>query len=63
MEAIILAGGLGRRLAAQLPGLPKALAPIAGRPFLEILLRQVECYGCTRVLLAVAICMLRSRNG
>ena len=53
MEAIVLAGGLGTRLAARLPGLPKAMAPIAGRPFLEILLRQLRGVGCTRVLLAV----------
>lgn len=53
MEAIILAGGLGTRLAARLSGLPKAMAPVGGRPFLEILLRQLERAGCTRALLAV----------
>jgi D-glycero-alpha-D-manno-heptose 1-phosphate guanylyltransferase len=53
MEAIILAGGLGTRLAARVSGLPKAMAPIAGRPFLEILLRQLERCGYTRVLLSV----------
>jgi D-glycero-alpha-D-manno-heptose 1-phosphate guanylyltransferase len=53
MEAIVLAGGLGTRLAARLSGVPKAMAPVAGRPFLEILLRQLERSGCTRVLLAV----------
>lgn len=53
MEAIVLAGGLGTRLATRLNALPKAMAPIAGRPFLEILLRQLDDYGCTRALLAV----------
>lgn len=53
MEAIILAGGLGTRLAARLRDLPKAMAPVAGRPFLEILLKQLERYGCTRVVLSV----------
>ncbi len=53
MEAVILAGGLGTRLAARVSGLPKAMAPVAGRPFLEILLRQLERCGCTRVLLSV----------
>lgn len=53
MEAIILAGGMGTRLAARLRGLPKPMAPVAGRPFLEILLRQLERCGCTRVLLSV----------
>lgn len=53
MEAIVLAGGLGTRLAARLQGLPKAMAPVGGRPFLEVLLRQLERSGVTRVLLSV----------
>lgn len=53
MEAIILAGGLGTRLASKLDGIPKAMAPIAGRPFLEILLRKLKRAGCSRVLLSV----------
>ncbi len=53
MEAIILAGGLGTRLAGRLSGVPKPMAPIAGRPFLEILLHQLREAGCTRVLLSV----------
>jgi len=53
MEAIILAGGLGTRLAARLEGVPKPMAPVAGRPFLEILLTQLERAGCTRVILSV----------
>ena len=53
MEAIVLAGGLGTRLAARLSGVPKPMAPVAGRPFLEILLNQVARAGCGRVLLSV----------
>lgn len=53
MEAIVLAGGLGTRLASRLHGLPKPMAPVAGRPFLEILLTQLRRSGCTRVLLSV----------
>ena len=53
MEAIILAGGLGTRLALRLEGIPKAMAPIAGRPFLEILLTQLQRAGCTRAILSV----------
>ena len=34
-SAIILAGGLGTRLREAVPGLPKPMAPIGGRPFLE----------------------------
>jgi D-glycero-alpha-D-manno-heptose 1-phosphate guanylyltransferase len=53
MEAIVLAGGLGTRLATKLSGIPKAMAPIGDRPFLEILLGQLKGAGCTRVILAV----------
>jgi D-glycero-alpha-D-manno-heptose 1-phosphate guanylyltransferase len=53
MEAIVLAGGLGTRLAGRLNGVPKPMAPVAGRPFLEILLRQLSCAGCTRAILSV----------
>ena len=53
MEAIVLAGGLGTRLAARLKGIPKSMAPVAGRPFLEILLNQLNAAGCTRTLLSV----------
>jgi D-glycero-alpha-D-manno-heptose 1-phosphate guanylyltransferase len=53
MEAIILAGGMGTRLAARLDGVPKPMAPVAGRPFLEILLSQLGRAGCTRVILSV----------
>jgi D-glycero-alpha-D-manno-heptose 1-phosphate guanylyltransferase len=33
--ALILAGGLGTRLRSAVPDLPKPMAPVAGRPFLE----------------------------
>ena len=38
MEAIVLAGGFGTRLREVVPDLPKPMAPVAGRPFLDILL-------------------------
>jgi D-glycero-alpha-D-manno-heptose 1-phosphate guanylyltransferase len=53
MEAIVLAGGLGTRLASRLDGVPKPMAPVAGRPFLEILLTQLLRAGGTRVVLSV----------
>ena len=53
MEAIILAGGMGTRLATRLDGVPKPMAPVAGRPFLEILLSQLRRAGCTRAILSV----------
>jgi D-glycero-alpha-D-manno-heptose 1-phosphate guanylyltransferase len=53
MEAIILAGGLGTRLASRLKGIPKPMAPVAGRPFLEILMAELAQQGCGRVILSV----------
>ena len=34
-SAVILAGGLGTRLRSAVPDLPKPMAPIRARPFLE----------------------------
>ena len=53
MEAIILAGGLGTRLKKVVPDLPKPMAPVAGRPFLEILLSMLAAKGFTRVILSL----------
>lgn len=53
MEAIVLAGGLGTRLGTRLKGIPKPMAPVAGRPFLEFLLNQLKSAGCSRILLSV----------
>ena len=53
MEAIVLAGGFGTRLAGRLDGVPKPMAPAAGRPFLEILLGQLARAGCMRAILSV----------
>ncbi len=50
--AVILVGGLGSRLRRVLPDLPKALAPVAGRPFLEWVLRFLRLQGIERVVLS-----------
>lgn len=52
-EAVVLAGGLGTRLRSAVSDLPKAMAPIAGQPFLAYLLRHLEQSGIRRVVLAV----------
>ena len=53
MEAIVLAGGFGTRLREVVPDLPKPMAPIAGRPFLEILLSALARKGFTRIVLSL----------
>jgi D-glycero-alpha-D-manno-heptose 1-phosphate guanylyltransferase len=45
LQAVILCGGLGTRLSRAVPGLPKSLAPIAGRPFLDYLLNHLATAG------------------
>ena len=53
MKAVILAGGKGTRLAPYTTVLPKPLMPIGDMPILEIVLRQMACYGFKDVTLAV----------
>ena len=51
--AIILAGGLGKRLRNVVPGLPKPMAPILGRPFLEHQMDYWIAQGIQRFVLSV----------
>ena len=53
MQAIILAGGLGTRLQAACPGIPKVMAPVGSRPFLEILIDYLASEGVQSVILSV----------
>jgi D-glycero-D-manno-heptose 1,7-bisphosphate phosphatase len=52
-QVVILAGGLGTRLGPLAEGLPKSMIPLAGRPFLEHVLRQVAGQGFDEALLLV----------
>ena len=52
-EAIILAGGLGTRLQGVIDNMPKSMAPVAGRPFLEYQLDHLDKWGLKRVVLSV----------
>ena len=53
MEAIILAGGLGTRLRSAVPDVPKPMAPIRGRPFLEYQIDYWAKQGVERFVLSV----------
>lgn len=50
--AIVLAGGLGTRLRASFPDVPKPLVPVAGRPFLLWLLDWLRSQDVKRIHLA-----------
>ena len=53
MEAIVLAGGRGTRLRPVVSDLPKPMAPVSGRPFLEILLTKLSRSGVTHCVLSL----------
>lgn len=53
MQAILLAGGFGTRLRHVVSDVPKPMAPVAGRPFLDILLSSLANKGFDRVILSV----------
>lgn len=52
-EAIILAGGFGTRLKEVIGDeIPKPMAPVNGKPFLEYLLQYLDKWGVSRVIMA-----------
>ncbi len=53
MQCVILAGGLGTRLASINPGLPKSMVEVAGRPFLELQLGLLRESGIREIVLCV----------
>jgi len=52
-DAIVLCGGAGLRLRPITGGAPKGMAAVAGRPFLDLLFRQLIRHGFERAILAV----------
>jgi D-glycero-alpha-D-manno-heptose 1-phosphate guanylyltransferase len=53
MEAIILAGGFGTRLRAVVSDIPKPMALVGGKPFLEHVLKYAENNGVSKAILSV----------
>lgn len=53
MQAIILAGGFGTRLKAVIKEIPKPMATIGDKPFLEYLLKYLKQQGIASVILSV----------
>ncbi|BFM40709.1 nucleotidyltransferase family protein [Synechocystis sp. LKSZ1] len=52
ITAVVLSGGLGTRLQAVLPHLPKPMAPVAGRPFLGWILAYLQHQQLQNVILS-----------
>jgi D-glycero-alpha-D-manno-heptose 1-phosphate guanylyltransferase len=52
-DVVILSGGFGTRLRGVIAEIPKPMAPVGGRPFLELLLRQLKRNGFSRIVLSV----------
>jgi D-glycero-alpha-D-manno-heptose 1-phosphate guanylyltransferase len=52
VTAVILAGGLGTRIKHLLPNLPKPMAPVAGRPFLEWVTRYLANQGIKQIVIS-----------
>lgn len=53
MEAIILAGGFGTRLSHLVPDVPKPMASVNGRPFLQYIFDYLLKNGVTHAILAI----------
>ena len=51
IDVVILCGGLGTRLQSEVPDLPKVLAPVQGKPFLEWLINFYYQQGHSRFIL------------
>lgn len=52
VATVVLAGGFGTRVRHLLPDVPKPMARVAGRPFLEHVVRYVGMFGFRRVILS-----------
>jgi D-glycero-alpha-D-manno-heptose 1-phosphate guanylyltransferase len=53
LPVVILAGGMGTRLKDVIHDVPKPMAPIGGKPFLEYLVRQLVRWGLRDIILSV----------
>jgi len=53
MKAVVLAGGMGTRLRSRIVDIPKPMAPVAGRPFLEYVLDRLVQANIESITLSV----------
>lgn len=52
MQAVILAGGKGKRLMPYTATMPKPLVPVGDLPILEIVIRQLKYYGIKEIIIS-----------
>lgn len=52
VEVVILAGGQGTRLREVVSHIPKPLAPVGGRPFLEYLVLYLKRFGIRKIVIS-----------
>ena len=52
IDYVILCGGQGKRLRFVVSQVPKVLAPVGGKPFLDILIAYLQTQGAKRVILS-----------
>lgn len=53
MKAILLAGGLGKRLRPLTDTMPKPMVPVAGKPILQWQIEWLQSYGVSSVVLSL----------
>jgi MurNAc alpha-1-phosphate uridylyltransferase len=53
MQVVILAGGLGTRMRALAPEIPKCLIEVAGRPFADLQLSWLSSQGVSHILYSI----------
>ena len=53
LQAVVMAGGRGTRLAPYTTVLPKPLMPVHDRPIIDVVIRQLEAAGVERVTVSV----------
>lgn len=51
--AIILAGGLGTRLQSVIQDIPKPMAPVRGKPFVEYVVNYLKIYGIEKIIFSI----------
>ncbi|MCK9275955.1 MAG: nucleotidyltransferase family protein [Syntrophales bacterium] len=49
LQAVIMAGGLGKRLRPLTENLPKPMLPVAGKPLMELVIEQLKQIGIRRI--------------